>query len=155
MDHFLAVPGRGAHVVDRLDFVASDRGNSFYRGCVELLAFQSLFGLRSASRRWRHGAESHPDVGQGAVLARTGDADRDGRDVQGRPRTVLVETRDMVPLINQPVYESMHIRQSDFPNASWINDYGFYIGCHQGLKEPDFQYMSQVLEQFFVSKGLV
>jgi len=66
-----------------------------------------------------------------------------------------VETRDMVPLINQPVYESMRIRQSDFPNASWINDYGFYIGCHQGLKEPDFQYMSQVLEQFFVSKGLV
>lgn len=60
-----------------------------------------------------------------------------------------VETRDMLPLINQPVYASMKIRQEDYPVASWVNTHGFYVGCHQGFSEPQMQYIADVFATFF------
>ncbi len=66
-----------------------------------------------------------------------------------------VETRDMVPLINQPVYKDMHIQQDEYPNATWINENGFYIGCHQGFNAQHLTYMRDVFGQFFASKGLL
>jgi dTDP-4-amino-4,6-dideoxygalactose transaminase len=65
-----------------------------------------------------------------------------------------VETRDMVPLINQPVYAPMKIRQEDYPVADWVNRYGFYIGCHQGFGEKELKYILEVFAAFFRSKGL-
>jgi dTDP-4-amino-4,6-dideoxygalactose transaminase len=45
-----------------------------------------------------------------------------------------VETRDMLPLINQPFYKKQFsIRTKDYPVAHWINTHGFYIGCHQEM----------------------
>ncbi len=60
-----------------------------------------------------------------------------------------VETRDMLPLINQPAYASMKINSKDYLVADWVNTHGFYIGCHQGLTEADLVYVSDVFGEFF------
>ena len=53
-----------------------------------------------------------------------------------------IETRDMLPLTNQPIYRKLlHIREDDFPVAKWINTNGFYVGCHQGLSRHELEYM--------------
>lgn len=62
-----------------------------------------------------------------------------------------IETRDMMPLINQPVYADMHIQPQDYPIADWVNRSGFYIGCHQSLEENDLQYIADVFQEFFSS----
>ncbi len=64
-----------------------------------------------------------------------------------------VETRDMLPLINQPVYAAMNIRQEDFPVAHWVNESGFYIGCHQGFKQKELEYIAAVFENFFENQA--
>lgn len=66
-----------------------------------------------------------------------------------------VETRDMLPLINQPVYASMKIRQEDYPVADWVNRCGFYIGCHQGFHEEQLDYIAKVFTMFFEERGLL
>jgi len=61
-----------------------------------------------------------------------------------------VETRDMLPLTNQPVYHRLlGWREDDYPVAKWINDNGFYIGCHQDLMEADLDYMAELFERYF------
>jgi dTDP-4-amino-4,6-dideoxygalactose transaminase len=53
-----------------------------------------------------------------------------------------VETRDMLPLINQPAYRKLFpINDRDYPAADWINRSGFYIGCHQDLTTVDLDYV--------------
>lgn len=55
-----------------------------------------------------------------------------------------VETRDMLPLTNQPVYTSM-FNENDYPVAKWINANGFYVGCHQDLSRDDLDYMVDLI----------
>ena len=62
-----------------------------------------------------------------------------------------IETRDMLPLINQPVYASMRIDTSQYPVADWVNTHGFYMGCHQGLTAAHLDYILAVVEQFFAN----
>ncbi len=60
-----------------------------------------------------------------------------------------VETREMMPLINQPCYEWMKINAKDYPVADWVNRCGFYIGCHQGFGEKELTYIRDVFAEFF------
>ncbi|UCC68781.1 MAG: DegT/DnrJ/EryC1/StrS family aminotransferase [Armatimonadota bacterium] len=65
-----------------------------------------------------------------------------------------IETRDMLPLINQPVYVQMFGEMSErYPVADWINRCGFYIGCHQELREEELQYIVDAFSRFFQSKA--
>jgi dTDP-4-amino-4,6-dideoxygalactose transaminase len=50
-----------------------------------------------------------------------------------------IETRDMLPLINQPIYEDIFVNQDDYPVSKWLVDNGFYIGCHPYLEEEDLE----------------
>jgi perosamine synthetase len=61
-----------------------------------------------------------------------------------------IETRDMLPLTNQPVYQQLGWREDDFPVAKWINDNGFYLGCHQDLSDTDLEYVVETIERFFL-----
>lgn len=64
--------------------------------------------------------------------------------------TNLVETRPMMPLINQPFYvERFGDLSADFPVATWINDNGFYIGCHQGFGTQELDYIIATIHDFF------
>jgi dTDP-4-amino-4,6-dideoxygalactose transaminase len=59
-----------------------------------------------------------------------------------------VETREMLPLVNQPVYQRLfQIDVNDYPIADWINCNGFYVGCHQYLAPQDLDYLLEVLHE--------
>jgi perosamine synthetase len=61
-----------------------------------------------------------------------------------------VETRDLLPLINQPVYRSLFkLNPKQYPVSQWLIDSGFYIGCHHGLKRADLEYVASLLSTFF------
>ena len=57
-----------------------------------------------------------------------------------------IETREMVPLTNQPCY---NFSEDDYPVAKWINESGFYVGCHQGLSVDHMRYIAGVLGDYF------
>ncbi len=80
------------------------------------------------------------------------------------PKTALVnfleengvETRDMLPLTNQPVYHNLlGWREEDYPVAQWINQNGFYVASHQDLSEFDLDYMAELFERFFRQRPTV
>jgi perosamine synthetase len=51
-----------------------------------------------------------------------------------------VETREMLPLTNQPVYKGMW-NPKDYPKAERVNEKGLYVGCHQDLTRDDLDQM--------------
>ena len=59
-----------------------------------------------------------------------------------------IETRDMMPITNQPIFENM-IDPIQFPIADKINRSGFYIGCHQDLEPDDIEYVLEAFRNFF------
>lgn len=53
-----------------------------------------------------------------------------------------IESRPMLPLLNQPIYtELFGDIEAQYPAAKWINENGFYIGCHHGLEKEDIRYI--------------
>lgn len=61
-----------------------------------------------------------------------------------------IESRPMLPLINQPIYRKLFGDiEKQYPVADWINNNGFYIGCHHGLDEEDMHYVVNCFEKFF------
>lgn len=67
------------------------------------------------------------------------------RSVMDSLNALGVETRDMMPLINQPCYSKLGIHVEDYPNASYVNRCGFYVGCHQDLSMEDMDYLVESL----------
>ena len=61
-----------------------------------------------------------------------------------------VETRDMLPLTNQPVYRrTTGWKEEDYPAAKHINESGFYVGCHQDLQQRELEYIADCIGRFF------
>jgi len=58
----------------------------------------------------------------------------------------MIETRDMLPILNQTCYS--YLNPIDFPISQWIVDSGFYVGCHQDLDSEDIQYVLQTIESY-------
>ena len=60
-----------------------------------------------------------------------------------------VETRPMLPLLNQPIYKKIFGNiEDEYPNAKYINKNGFYIGCHHGLTMNDLDYTIAKIAEF-------
>lgn len=57
-----------------------------------------------------------------------------------------IECREMVPLTNQPCYRDIFC-EDDYPVAKWVNESGFYVGCHQGLDGGHMRYIADVLKE--------
>lgn len=67
-----------------------------------------------------------------------------------------IETRDMLPLINQPYYKKIFdINEDDFPVAKWINSNGFYIASHHGLTQTEREYIIETFINYFKDVGTV
>lgn len=61
-----------------------------------------------------------------------------------------IESRPMLPLLNQPIYLKLFGDiESKYPIAEWINNNGFYIGCHHGLNEEKLHYVVDCFESYF------
>lgn len=63
-----------------------------------------------------------------------------------------IETREMLPLTNQPVYASW-VNEADYPVAQWINQSGFYVGCHQDLTYEDLDTILATIHSYFVREA--
>ena len=50
-----------------------------------------------------------------------------------------IETRDMLPLVNQPAFRWLN--QHDYPVSHHLIENGFYVGCHQDLTPEDIGYV--------------
>jgi len=61
-----------------------------------------------------------------------------------------VETRYLLPLINQPVYREMFGDLDDeFPVAARLNARAFYIGSHPGITDEEVDYVIACFHEFF------
>jgi len=79
--------------------------------------------------------------------------------VRDEPKTGLVnfledngiETRDLLPLTNQPVYKRLFgdDLESRYPMARWINLSGFYVGCHQYLAPQEIDRIASTIRRYF------
>ncbi len=60
-----------------------------------------------------------------------------------------IETRDTLPLINQPFYvDRFGDLESKLPVARWVNRNGFYVGCHQQLERQDLEHVVSTVRSF-------
>lgn len=61
-----------------------------------------------------------------------------------------IETRDMLPLINQPIFQKKFGDMSQmYPVADHLNKNGFYIGCHQYFTEDEIDYVISKIHEFY------
>jgi perosamine synthetase len=59
-----------------------------------------------------------------------------------------IETRDMLPLINQPCYKGMW-NPDDYKRAQIVDKCGFYVGIHQDLTIDDLTYIADKIGEFY------
>jgi dTDP-4-amino-4,6-dideoxygalactose transaminase len=63
-----------------------------------------------------------------------------------------IETRYLLPLINQPVYREIFGNlDEEFPVAARLNQNAFYIGCHPDLNDEEAEYVIEKFHEFFRS----
>jgi dTDP-4-amino-4,6-dideoxygalactose transaminase len=61
-----------------------------------------------------------------------------------------IETRYVLPLINQPVYRQLFgDLDSEYPIAARINERAFYIGCHPDMSDDDVNYVLDSFRSYF------
>jgi perosamine synthetase len=61
-----------------------------------------------------------------------------------------IETRPLLPITNQPVYQRLlGDLQAQYPVADRLNRQAFYIGCHQGFKQREINYIASKICEFF------
>lgn len=67
-----------------------------------------------------------------------------------------IETREMLPLTNQPYNQRLFgdDLEGKYPVAKFINENGFYIGCHPNLTKAERHYIVEKFAEFFQQKGL-
>lgn len=61
-----------------------------------------------------------------------------------------VETRYLLPLINQPIYRQLFGNlDSQYPVAAQLNETAFYIGCHPDMSDEDVDYVIGCFGDYF------
>lgn len=64
-----------------------------------------------------------------------------------------IETRDLLPLINQPVYRRLFGElEEQYPVAKKLNESGFYIGCHYYMSDEEVEFVVQAFHEFFANE---
>jgi perosamine synthetase len=64
-----------------------------------------------------------------------------------------IETRDLMPLINQPIYKKLfNLQPRSFPVSNWLLESGFYIGCHNLLTQSHLEYIASAVCSFFKAR---
>lgn len=68
--------------------------------------------------------------------------------------TAGIETRHLMPLINQPIYRKLFgDLEPRYPVAARINRCGFAIGCHQGLDRADLERIVDAFHGYFARRA--
>ena len=94
--------------------------------------------------------EIRPDCEHSFMMYPLVARNQDKRDLVNFLEENGIETRDMLPLTNQPVYHRLlGWQEDDYPVAKMINDNGFYVACHQDLLDSDLEYIAECFDKFF------
>ena len=65
-----------------------------------------------------------------------------------------IETRRLLPLIQQPVYRRLFgDLRGQYPVADMLNRNAFYVGCHPLLETEDLDFMLETFHDFVRSRG--
>lgn len=65
-----------------------------------------------------------------------------------------VETRQMLPLLSQPIYKKLFGDIGpQYPSAHLVDRQGFYVGCHPEMSVADVRYVSDVMHAYFAQLG--
>jgi dTDP-4-amino-4,6-dideoxygalactose transaminase len=60
-----------------------------------------------------------------------------------------IETRDLMPILGQPIVEKkLKPKWDNFPNSTTLLHNGFYIGCHGDITLDDIDYIEYVFSKF-------
>lgn len=61
-----------------------------------------------------------------------------------------IETRDLLPLINQPIYKRLYGNLEErYPGARLLNHSGFYIGCHSYMTDEEVDFVIEAFHSYF------
>lgn len=64
-----------------------------------------------------------------------------------------VETRYLLPLVNQPVYRARYgDLDAELPVAARLNATAFYVGCHPAMTDDDVDHVISAFHDFFGSR---
>ena len=65
----------------------------------------------------------------------------------------LIETRFLLPLLNQPVYKKLFGNiEYKYPVSEKLNNSAFYIGCHMGITQKELDYVVKEFHEYFKGK---
>lgn len=132
----------GLAQLERADEIMKARRDNSYRLTKELEQYESLIQLPKHPDYIEHTYMMYPIV---------------IRDNASFTRKALIEhleknnieTRPMLPLLNQPIYKKLFGDiEKDYPVAKWINTNGFYVGTHHGLDEEQLVHLVNILKTF-------
>lgn len=61
-----------------------------------------------------------------------------------------IETRPMLPLLNQPIYKEIFGSEMEkqYPVAEYIDHNGFYVGCHHGMDDAAVDYVIEKIGEY-------
>ncbi|MBL52028.1 MAG: hypothetical protein CMG57_08740 [Candidatus Marinimicrobia bacterium] len=75
---------------------------------------------------------------------------KDKSEIVNYLENLNVETRDLLPLINQPIYKKLYgDLEKKYPVAKKINKSGFYIGCHSYMSNSEVEFIVQAFDNYF------
>ena len=63
-----------------------------------------------------------------------------------------IETRDMLPLVNQPCYKGLW-NPDDYRRAQEVDKCGFYVGIHQDLTQDDLTCIADKMGEYYDKYG--
>ncbi len=64
-----------------------------------------------------------------------------------------IETRPMLPLLNQPIYRKIFgDLEPQYPVAAYIDHHGLYIGCHHGMDKEQLDYIIESIGKYIEGK---
>ena len=64
-----------------------------------------------------------------------------------------IETRPMLPLLNQPIYLKIFGNlEPEYPVAAHIDHNGFYIGCHHEVTKEQLEYIIECIDMYMEEK---
>ena len=123
--------------------------------CRQRLAARMMKGLTPLSQRLQL-PEARPGSDHGYMffpLVLLRDSDNRAELIQYLEERG-VETRYLLPLINQPAYRAMFGNLDDkYPVAARLNEYAFYVGCHPEMTDGDADYIVDTLKSFFAARA--
>src|SRR3989344_4692807 len=132
----------GVAQLERKDEILRKRQNNAAYLTEHLKQYGDFIQLPATRPKCEHAFMMYPIVVKAGSFTK--------RDIVNFLEKNNIETRDMNPLINQPVYIRLFGNIEDQYHVSkWINENGFYIGCHQEITQKELEYIIIKFGEFF------